>query len=112
MSLILVKGDIANERIQKILHEDEERFARSSADKNTYLNSRDRCIVCGSERAFDIETRMIEPLVGHHVKYFPPVVAWVHYRCHAKIHDTDNPLTQFIQYSDGDARKYYEAKKQ
>ena len=110
MSLIL-KGDMVNERIQKILQEDEENFERSFTDKNTYVNSRDRCIVCGSERAFDIETRMIEPLVGHHVKYFPPVIAWVHYRCHKHIHDTDNPLVQFIQYSDGDARKYYEEKK-
>jgi len=112
MSTILVKGDMARERIQKILQQDEQYLVRSSADRNTYLNSRDRCIVCGSERAFDIETRMIEPLVGHHVKYFPPVIAWVHYKCHSKVHDTDNPLVQLIQYSDGDARKYYEAKNQ
>ena len=112
MSTILVKGDMARERIQKILQQDEQYLVRSSADRNTYLNSRDRCIVCGSERAFDIETRMIEPLVGHHVKYFPPVIAWVHYKCHSKVHDTDNPLVQLIQYSDGDARKYYETKKQ
>jgi len=110
MSTILVKGDMARERVQKILQHDEQHFVRSFADRNRYLNSRDRCIVCGSERAFDIETRMIEPLVGHHVKYFPPVIAWVHYKCHKKIHDTDNPLIQLIQYSDGDTRKYYEAK--
>ena len=112
MSTILVKGDIAREMIQKILQQDEQYLVRSSADRNTYLNSRNRCVVCGSERAFDIETKMIVPLVGHHVKYFPPVIAWVHYRCHKKIHDTDNPLVPFIQYSDGDARKYYEAKNQ
>ena len=112
MSTILVKGDMARERVQKILQHDEQHFVRSFADRNRYLNSRDRCIVCGSERAFDIETRMIEPLVGHHVKYFPPAIAWVHYKCHKKIHDTDNPLVQFIQYSDGDSRKYYEAKNQ
>ena len=112
MSTILVKGDMARERIQKILHQDEQHLVRSFADRNTYLNSRDRCVVCGSERAFDIETKMIVPLVGHHVKYFPPVIAWVHYKCHSKVHDTDNPLVQLIQYSDGDARKYYEAKNQ
>ena len=103
---------MVTERFQKILQEDEGHFVRSFADKNIYLNSRDRCIVCGSERAFDIETRMVEPLVGHHVKYFPPTIAWVHFKCHKRIHDPDNPLIQFIQYSDGDARKYYEAKKQ
>ena len=112
MSTILVKGDMARERIQKILQQDEQHLVRSYADRNTYLNSRDRCIVCGSDRAFDIETKMIEPLVGHHVKYFPPTIAWVHYMCHKKIHDLDSPLVQFIQYSDGDARKYYEAKNQ
>ena len=110
MSTILVKGDMARERIQKILQQDEQHLARSFAGRNTYLNSRNRCVVCGSERAFDIETKMIVPLVGHHVKYFPPVIAWGHYRCHKKIHDTDNPLVHLIQYSDGDARKYYEAK--
>ena len=112
MSTILLKGDMVVERFQKILQEDRGHFVRFFADKNTYLNSRDRCIVCGFERAFDRETKMIEPLVGHHVKYFPPVIAWVHYRCHKKIHDTDNPLVPFIQYSDGDSRKYYEAKNQ
>ena len=79
MSTILVKGDMARERIQKILQQDEQHLARSFAGRDTYLNSRNRCVVCGSERAFDIETKMIVPLVGHHVKYFPPVIAWVHY---------------------------------
>ena len=112
MSLIQIKGEELKEQIQNLMLEDEKHEVKSFGCRTMFLNSRDRCIVCGSERAFDIETRMIEPLVGHHVKYFPPVVAWVHYRCHATIHDTDNPLTQLIQYSDGDARKYYEAKKQ
>ncbi len=96
------------EYVQKLQIEDEEQHLGAAR----FLNSRDRCIVCGFGRAFDTQTRMIEPLVGHHVKYFPPVVAWVHYRCHSKVHDTDNPLTQLIQYAEGDARKYYEAKKQ
>ena len=55
--------------------------------------------------------KMIEvPLVGHHVTYFPEKIAFVHYECHKKIHDT--PLMTWIQYDDGDARKFYEMKKE
>ncbi len=103
MSTILVKGKMA-EYVQKLQLEDKEK----SLGTTRFLNSRDRCIVCGFGRAFDIQTRMIEPLVGHHVKYFPAVVAWVHYHCHRKIHD--NPTTPLIQYEDGDSRRYYEKK--
>ena len=105
MSTIMVKGKMA-ERVQKLQLEDEEQPLGAAR----FLNSCDRCIICGFGRAFDIQTRMIEPLVGHHVKYFPAVVAWVHYHCHRKIHDTDNPITVFIQYEENDARKYYEKK--
>jgi hypothetical protein len=101
----MVKGKMA-ERVQKLQLEDEER----PLGVGRFLNSCDRCIICGFGRAFDIQTRMIESLVGHHVKYFPAVVAWVHYHCHRKIHDTDNPIAVFIQYEENDARKYYEKK--
>ena len=103
MSTILVKGKMV-EIIQRLQLEDEEQHLGATR----FLNSRDRCIVCGFGRAFDTQTRMIEPLVGHHVKYFPAVVAWVHYHCHRKIHD--NPTTPLIQYEYGDSKKYYEKK--
>jgi len=103
MSTILVKGKMA-EYVQKLQLEDEEK----SLGTIRFLNSRDRCTVCGFGRAFDTQTRMIEPLVGHHVKYFPAVVAWVHYHCHRKIHGS--PTTPLIQYEDGDSRRYYEKK--
>ena len=103
MSTILVKGKMA-EYVQKLQLEDEEQHLGATR----FLNSRDRCIVCGFGRAFDTQTRMIEPLVGHHVKYFPAVVAWVHYHCHRKIHD--NPTTPLIQYEYDDSKKYYEKK--
>ena len=103
MSTILIKGKMA-EYVQKLQLEDEERHLGATR----FLNSRDRCIVCGFGRAFDTQTRMIEPLVGHHVQYFPAVIAWVHYHCHRKIHN--NPITSLIQYEDGDSRRYYEKK--
>ena len=103
MSTILLKGKMA-EYVQKLQLEDEEQPLGATR----FLNSRDKCIVCGFERAFDTQTRMIEPLVGHHVQYFPAVIAWVHYHCHRKIHN--NRITSLIQYEDGDSRRYYEKK--
>ena len=103
MSTILVKGKMV-EYAQKLQLEDKEQPLGATR----FLNSRNKCIVCGFERAFDTQTRMIEPLVGHHVTYFPAVIAWVHYHCHRKIHN--NPVTSLIQYEDGDSRRYYEKK--
>ena len=97
---LILKGKMV-EYAKKLQLEDEEQHLGAGR----FLNSRDRCIVCGFERAFDTQTRMIEPLVGHHVQYFPAVIAWVHYHCHRKIHN--NPITSLIQYEDGDSRRYY-----
>ena len=100
MSTILVKGKMV-EYAQKLQLEDEEQHLGATR----FLNSRDKCIVCGFERAFDTQTRMIEPLLGHHVQYFPAVIAWVHYHCHRKIHN--HPISSLIQYEDVDSRRYY-----
>ena len=51
MSTIMVKGKMA-ERVQKLQLEDEERHLGATR----FLNSRDKCIVCGFRRAFDIQT--------------------------------------------------------
>ena len=51
------------------------------------------------------------PLIKHHVTYFPEKIAFVHYDCHKKIHG-DPPMTLWIQYNDGDARKYYDLQKE
>jgi len=68
------------------------------------------CLVCSSGRSYDIDTKRIEPLVGHHVRYFPPVITFVHYCCHKKIHDKNNPISTLIQYDTGDAKRYYDLK--
>ena len=49
-------------------------------------------------------------LIRHHVSYFPEKIAFVHYTCHKKIHDT--PLDVFRQYADGDSRKFYDMKRE
>ncbi len=71
----------------------------------SYMNNRDTCIVCFKEREKDFE------LIGHHVSYYPEIIAFVHYQCHAKIHDPDKPIAHLIQYEEGDSRKFYEEKK-
>ena len=112
MSVIQIKGEQLKGRIQKIMLESDDSPRVPFGNKTKFLNSHKRCMVCGGERTFDIQTRMIEKLSGHHVKYFPPLVAWVHQKCHAKIHDPENPMTLYIQYEEGDSQRYYKERKQ
>lgn len=82
-----------------------------SQEPTTYLNSKDKCLICFGkpekwENHQDIE------LIKHHISYFPQVIAFVHYQCHAKIHDSNKPLTQFIQYERDDSIKFYNEKEE
>ena len=65
-----------------------------------YLNNREKCIVCFQPPEPDFA------LIKHHVTYFPEKIAFVHYDCHKKIHDPDNPMTQWIQYTEEEKRKH------
>ncbi len=112
MSVIQIRGEQLKERIQKIMLESDEQPRVPFGNRTKFFNSHKRCIVCNGERTCDIRTRMVERLYGHHVRYFPPLVAWVHSSCHKKIHDTENPMTLYIQYEEGDSQKYYEQRKQ
>ena len=112
MSLIEIKGEKSKELVQKIMLESDEPPRVPFGNNTRFLNSHERCMVCFGERIFDTQTRMRIRLDGHHVQYFPSVVAWVHYSCHKKIHDVKNPSTVFIQYSDGDSQRYYKQRKQ
>lgn len=74
-----------------------------------FLNKNDMCIVCfrGPEKwdnGLDIS------LIKHHVSYYPEIIAFVHFDCHRKIHDPDNPLKQFIQYTREDSLRFYKEK--
>ena len=112
MSVIQIRGEQLKERIQKIMLESDKPPRVSFGNRTKFFNSHKRCIVCNGERTFDIQTRMVEKLSGHHVRYFPPLVAWVHPKCHAKIHDPQNPMTLYIQYEEGDSQRYYKQMKQ
>ena len=107
MSAILLKGKTA-ELFQKLQIQVKARFRRDVR----YLNSPDFCMLCfGKPKVVkDVDSTMIFSLIRHHVSYFPEVIAYVHYDCHRKIHDT--PLNVFIQYADGDSRKFYDMKRE
>ena len=110
MSVIQIRGEQLKERIQKIMLESDEPPRVPFGNRTKFCKSHKRRLVCGGERTFDIQTRMVEKLSGHHVKYFPAEIAWVHYHCHRKIHDT--PLSLWIQYEEGDSQRYYKQMKQ
>ena len=73
----------------------------------TFLNNESTCIVCFKgpehwENGTDIQ------LIKHHIRYYPEVIAYVHFDCHNKIHDPDKPLTNFIQYTREESISFYE----
>lgn len=80
-------------------------------EPTVYLNSKDKCIVC-FEKPEKWENGLNIELIKHHVSYFPQIVAFVHYKCHEKIHDIKNPLSHLIQYEREDSIKFYDQKKQ
>ena len=83
----------------------------SKSHFSKHLNSpTGTCKLCGGERPFDINTKRQEPFVGHHVSYYPPMIAFVHYDCHKKIHDVEKPIKDLIKYTKGDSEKYYQEK--
>ena len=51
-------------------------------------------------------------LEKHHVEYDPEKIIWVHSKCHRKIHDSDNPLIQWIQYTKEESKLFYKNNKQ
>ena len=75
-----------------------------------FINNCDFCLCCGNVRHIDTDGFVIS-LVKHHVSYFPQKIAYVHNECHAKIHDSKNPIKNLIQFEDGDSRKFYEQRK-
>ncbi len=103
-----VKTVLTNQDLKFLLSEN-----NSKSHFSKHLNSpTGACKVCGGERPFDINTKRQEPFVGHHVSYYPPMIAFVHYDCHKKIHDVENPISELINYDEGDSKKYYELRNQ
>ena len=112
MSLISFKdntgSEIFNNVLNESLHENHERLTNQNI---SFLNNCEKCIVCGNGMEKNEETQILQPLLKHHVSYFPQVIAYVHCKCHQKIHDPENPITSLIQYEKGDSLKFYNQKK-
>ena len=72
-----------------------------------YINSEDICLICLKSETDSMDN----PMVTHHIRYYPEAIAWVHSKCHQKIHDQDNPLTIYIQYDMGDPERFQSEKK-
>lgn len=67
-----------------------------------FINSQDVCLICLKP---ETET-MDNPMVTHHIRYYPEARAYVHSKCHQKIHDQQKPMTTFIQFDIGDPEKF------
>ena len=80
----------------------------------TYLNSPEFCMICFKkpEVMKDGKSTRTLKLIKHHIKYSPETIIWIHYKCHQEIHDTDEPLIQWIQYTDKEKKEFYKNKKQ
>ena len=70
----------------------------------TFFNAMDRCGVCSQPPKDGLK------MMKHHITYYPELIAFVHWECHNRIHDPDNPLTIFIQYTREDSKKFYKEK--
>ena len=81
---------------------------------NTYINSHEFCMICGKEPEVEGKgnSARILKLIKHHIKYNPEEIIWVHYKCHQKIHDADNPMTVWTQYTEEEKKLFYKNKKQ
>ena len=72
--------------------------------KRTYMNGREMCICCRGPPEKDAE------LIVHHVKYFPEVCCYVHWKCHNEIHEEPSRHPHLVQYGKGDGGRFYDAR--
>jgi len=113
LSLLILKDDSGINLFNEIIQEDAQTKQKELiSHKINFLNGCDKCLVCNGEPTIDEDTHLIQPLIKHHVRYFPQVISYVHYECHKKIHDTENPITSLIQYEEGDSNEFYNLRKQ
>jgi hypothetical protein len=113
MSLLILKDDLAITLFNNILVNDSKTKEKQLTFHHiTLLNGCDECHVCNGGVTMDCDTHLIQPLIKHHVRYFPQIIAYVHFECHKKIHDIKNPIISLIQYEEGDSTKFYNLKKQ
>jgi hypothetical protein len=107
MSLIIFKDQKSRDKFNQLLLNDTIEKQHHNSDSGIVShNTCECCAVCFKGPSVDNETNIIEPFIKHHVTYFPQKIAYVHDKCHKKIHATDNHY--LIQYDEGDGRKFYD----
>lgn len=81
-----------------------------------YMNNKNMCIACFKKPEQGQSSIIINgkrqavkiPLIKHHVRYEPEIIAFVHFQCHIDIHDGKHP--HLIQYERRDSLKHYKEK--
>ena len=108
MSSIIFKDQKGLELFNQVRKEDAiNRQSRLFNHGTKFHNSCELCAVCFEGPTIDEETHERINLTQHHTRYFPPKIAFVHSKCHDKIHDPENPITYLIDFQEGDSRKFY-----
>ena len=96
--------------------------------RRTYWNKRDVCVCCGrgpekdstqtgggtidlSGVACDARPEKVIAMQVHHIRYFPEVCCYVHWKCHKEIHAIPSMHPHLIQYEDRGDRRFYEQQK-
>ena len=79
-----------------------------------YYNSDKFCMICHGEPEVDGKGKSARTLklIKHHIKYNPEEIIWVHYKCHQKIHDINNPMMLWIRYTEKEKKSFYKNNKQ
>ena len=109
---LIFKDRVVLELFNEVLKEDAiDRQSRLFNQGVEIHNSCELCAVCFEGTTTDEETHERINLTKHHIRYFPQKIAFVHSKCHDKIHDPKNPITYLIDFQQGDSRKFYENQK-
>ena len=79
-----------------------------------YFNSDKFCMICHGEPEVDGKGKSARTLklIKHHIKYNPEEIIWVHYKCHQKIHNANNPMTLWLRYTEKEKKLFYKNSKQ
>jgi len=108
MSSIIFKDQEGLELFNQVRKEDAIKWqSRQRNHDIEFHNSCELCAVCFEGPTTDEETHERINLVKHHIKYFSQKIAFVHSKCHDKIHDSKNPITYLIDFQKGESRKFY-----
>ena len=105
---LIFKDRVVLELFNEVLKEDAiDRQSRLFNQGVEIHNSCELCAVCFEGTTTDEETHERNNLTKHHIRYFPQKIAFVHSKCHDKIHDPENPITYLIDFQKEDSRKFY-----